>query len=63
MGRIKDISNAFGINIHVTKEFVRGDGTKIIVGELTNWFGDNIGPGWVNITMDKTRRSEGYTKV
>lgn len=53
MGRIKDISNASGINIHVTKEFVRGDGTKTIVSELTNWFGDNIGPGWVNITMNK----------
>lgn len=53
MGRIKDISNAGGINIHVTKEFVRDDGTKIIVGELTNWFGDNTGPEWVNLTMNK----------
>ena len=44
MGRIKTIDNAFGINIHVTKEFVRDDDTKIIVGELTNWLGDNLGP-------------------
>lgn len=53
MGRIKDISNASGINIHVTKEYVRIDNSKIIVGELTNWFGDNVGPDWVNITMNK----------
>lgn len=60
MGRIKDISNASGINIHVTKEFVRGDGTKIIVGELTNWFGDNTGPDWVNITMNKAGEITDY---
>ena len=53
MGRIKTIDNAFGINIHVTKEFVRDDDTKIIVGELTNWLGDNLGPEWVNLTMSK----------
>lgn len=53
MGRIKDISNASGINIHVTKEFVRGNDAKIVVGELTNWFGDNTGPDWVNLTMNK----------
>lgn len=50
MGRIKDISNASGINIHVTKEFVRDNDAKIVVGELTNWFGDNTGPDWVNLT-------------
>lgn len=53
MGRIKDISNAGGINIHVTKEFVCDDDTKIIIGELTNWFGDNLGTEWVNLTMNK----------
>lgn len=53
MGRIKDISNASGINIHVTKEYIRSDNGKIIVGELTNWFGDNTGPEWVNLTMNK----------
>lgn len=53
MGRIKDISNASGINIHVTKEFVRDDGTNIIIGELTNWLGDSLGSEWVNLTMNK----------
>lgn len=60
MGRIKDISNASGINIHVTKEYVRVDNSKIIVGELTNWFGDNTGPDWVNITMNKAGEITDY---
>lgn len=54
MGRIKDIGNAFSINIHATKEFVDGDNT-IIIGKLTNWYGDNSGISWVGITMDRNR--------
>lgn len=61
MGRIKTIDNAFGINIHVTKEFVRDDDTKIIVGELTNWFGDNLGPEWVKLTMNKAEEIIDYS--
>lgn len=48
--RIKSMDNAFSINIHATKELVHGD-TTFIVGELTNWFGDNTGINWVGITM------------
>lgn len=54
MRRLKDISNAGGINIHATKEFLRGDDSKIIVGELTNWIGININLKWVNLTISKT---------
>ena len=54
MGRVKDISNAGGIYIHATKEFVQEDnGTKVIVGELTNWIGSNSNLKWVNLTMNK----------
>lgn len=61
MGRIKNINNASGINIHVTKEFVRNDDTKIIVGELTNWFGDNLGPECVKLTMNKAEEITDYS--
>lgn len=61
MGRIKTIDNAFGINVHVTKEFTRGgDNGKIVVGELTNWFGDNIGPEWVKLDMNKAGEITDY---
>lgn len=61
MGRIKTIDNASGISIHVTKEFMRNDDAKIIVGELTNWFGDNTGPEWVKLTMNKAGEITDYS--
>lgn len=60
MGRVKDISNAGGINIHATKEFLRGDDSKIIVGELTNWIGSNINLKWVNLTINKAGKITEY---